>query len=151
MEMKIKYVMLAAFAAVSIGLCAAGGAGEVQTYTTRIVGMDSKSVPGSIVYTYKRGAEVWKTTNTVQRMAIQATPNRYSKLKIIVAAKEAGKWSAVKEFLSTNDLMDEWNACLYIEDGNPYFVRATNAVVAAGIATDEAVKAFLDAAKDRDL
>ena len=151
MELKIKHVMVAAFAAVSIGLCAAGGAGDVQAYTTRIVGMDSKSVPGSIVYTYKRGAEVWKATNAVQRMAIQATPNRYSKLKIIVAAKSAGKWSAVKEFLSANDLMDEWNACMYIEDGNPYFVQATNAVVAAGIATDEAVKAFLDAAKDRDL
>lgn len=114
----------------------------------RIVGMDTESVPGSVVYTYAQGVRVWCETNALKAVEFKATRNRYSKLKIVVAAKAAGKWDALKAGIAAADLEDEWNACQYIEDGDPSFVAATNKVVAAGIATAEEIAAFLEQAID---
>lgn len=114
----------------------------------RIVGMDAESVPGSVVYTYAQGGSVWCETNALKAVEFKATRNRYSKLKIVEAAKDAGKWDALKAGIAAADLEDEWNACQYIEDGDPSFVAATNKVVAAGIATAEEIAAFLEKAID---
>lgn len=114
----------------------------------RIVGMDTESVPGSVVYTYAQGGSVWCETNALKAVEFKAARNRYSKLKIVVAAKAAGKWDALKAGIAAADLADEWNACQYIEDGDPSFVAATNKVVVAGIATAEEIAAFLEQAID---
>ena len=114
----------------------------------RIVGMDAESVPGFCVYTYAQGGRVWCETNALKAVAFRAARNRYSKLKIVVAAKAVGKWDALKTGIAAADLADEWNACQYIEDGDPSFVAATNAVVAAGVATAEEIAAFLEQAID---
>ncbi len=114
----------------------------------RIIGMDAESVPGSVVYTYAQGGSVWCETNALKAIEFKATRNRYSKLKIVVAAKAAGKWDALKAGIAAADLADEWAACQYIEDGDPSFVAATNAVVAAGVATAEEIAAFLRLAID---
>jgi hypothetical protein len=73
---------------------------------------------------------------------------RYSKLKLIVAAKAAGKWADVKAFIQAHDMMDEWNACQFITSDYPAYIAATNAVVSLGVATDAEVKAFMKAAED---
>ena len=114
----------------------------------RIVGMDTESVPGSVVYTYAQGVRVWCETNALKAIEFKSARNRYSKLKIVVAAKAVGKWDALKAGIAAADLEDEWNACQYIEDGDPSFVAATNKVVAAGIATAEEIAAFLEKAID---
>ena len=114
----------------------------------RIVGMDAESVPGSVVYTYAQGGSVWCETNALKAVEFKAARNRYSKLKIVVAAKAAGKWDELKAGIAAADLEDEWNACQYIEDGDPSFVAATNKVVVAGIATAEEIAAFLEQAID---
>ena len=114
----------------------------------RIVGMDAESVPGSVVYTYAQGGRVWCETNALKAVELKAARNRYSKLKIVVTAKAAGKWDALKAGIAAADLEDEWNACQYIEDGDPSFVAATNKVVAAGVATAEEIAAFLEQAID---
>ena len=114
----------------------------------RIVGMDTESVPGSVVYTYAQGVRVWCETNALKAVAFKAARNRYSKLKIVVAAKDAGKWDELKAGIAAADLEDEWNACQYIEDGDPSFVAATNKVVVAGIAMAEEIAAFLETAID---
>lgn len=114
----------------------------------RLLSMDAESVPGKVVYAYAQGARTWCETNDLKAVTRRAAKSRYSKLKIIVAAKEAGKWDALKAGLAAADLEDEWLACQYIEDGDPAFVSATNAVVAAGIATGEEIAAFLSAARD---
>ena len=114
----------------------------------RIVGMDAESVPGSVVYTYAQGGSVWCETNALKAVEFKAARHRYSKLKIVVAAKAAGKWDALKAGIAAADLEDEWNACQYIEDGDPSFVAATNKVVVAGIATAEEIAAFLEKAID---
>ena len=114
----------------------------------RIIGMDSESVPGFCIYTYAQGGRVWSETNALKAVEFKAARNRYSKLKIVVAAKAAGKWDALKAGIAAADLADEWNACQYIEDGDPAFVSATNAVVAAGVATAEEIAAFLRTAID---
>lgn len=114
----------------------------------RIVGMDTESVPGSVVYTYAQGGSIWCETNALKAVEFKAARNRYSKLKIVVAAKAAGKWDELKAGIAAADLADEWNACQYVEDGDPAFVSATNAVVAAGVATAEEIAAFLEQAID---
>ena len=114
----------------------------------RIVGMDAESVPGFVVYTYAQGGSVWCETNALKAVELKAARNRYSKLKIVVTAKAAGKWDGLKAGIAAADLEDEWNACQYIEDGDPSFVAATNKVVAAGVATAEEIAAFLEKAID---
>lgn len=114
----------------------------------RIVGMDAESVPGSVVYTYAQGGSVWCETNALKAIEFKSARNRYSKLKIVVAAKAVGKWDALKAGIAAADLEDEWNACQYIEDGDTSFVAATNKVVVAGIATAEEIAAFLEKAID---
>lgn len=53
--------------------------------------------------------------------------------------------AALKKEMSS---LDEWNAFQYIEGGDPSFVSATNAVVAAGVATAEEIAASLKQAID---
>ena len=85
--------------------------------------------------------------NAVQRINAPRSI-RYSKLKLIVAAKAAGKWGDVKSFIEANDMLDEWNACQYITSDYPAFIAATNAVVASGIATSDQIAVFLKLAED---
>ena len=83
--------------------------------------------------------------------AVAAGATQYSKLGIITAAKQAGKWDTVKSFIAANGIEDEWIAANYISDAHPAFVAATNAVVASGLATSSEVAAFLAASKDTAL
>ena len=113
----------------------------------KVVSTDTATIPGSVITRYRQGSTEWATTNVLRR--INSRPViRYSKLKLIVAAKSAGKWADVKSFIEANDMMDEWNACQYITSDYPIFISATNAVVASGIATSDQVEQFLKLAED---
>lgn len=114
----------------------------------RLIAMDAETIPGSCIYTYAQGAKMWSVTNELKAVEYKAVKNRYSKLRIVTAAKSAGKWDALKAGIAAAGLEDEWAACQYIEDGDPAFVSATNAVVAAGIATADEIAAFLKTAVD---
>ena len=113
----------------------------------KVVSTDTATIPGSVITRYRQGSQEWATTNVLRR--INVTPVcRYSKLRLIVAAKAAGKWAEVKSFIERNDMLDEWNACQFITSDYPAYIAATNAVVSAGVATDAEVKAFMAAAED---
>lgn len=116
---------------------------------TRIVGQDTSTVPGSVITTYRQGNNQWAMTNVLRvvNRPIER-PVRYSKLKLIVAAKAAGKWAEVKAAIAAMDLEDEWNACQFITSDYPAYISATNAVVTQGIATEAEVKAFMSQAID---
>jgi len=73
---------------------------------------------------------------------------QYSKLGIITAAKQAGKWDALKAWIDEQGLKDEWLACAYLSDAHPAFASATNAVVASGLATTEELSTLLAYATD---
>lgn len=116
---------------------------------TRIVAQDAQTIPGSVITTYRKGDKVWSTTNilrVVNRPVVR--PIKYSKLKLIRAAKTAGKWDALKAAISAMDMDDEWQACQHIQSDDPAYIAATNAVVTRGIATEDAVKAFMKQAED---
>lgn len=117
---------------------------------TRIVARDCATIPGSIILTYVKGTEAWKTTNVIERMTRDVGPVKYSKLKLIVNAKAAGQWATVKSAIVQLDLEDEWNACQFIASDYPAFIAATNQVVTLGVCTDEAMKAFLANSIDKD-
>ena len=76
---------------------------------------------------------------------------RYSKLKLIVAAKAAGKWSAIKAFIAQAGYEDEWAACQFLSSDYAQFEQAQQAVIAAGIATAEEVEAILAASVDEEV
>ena len=140
--------LIAAFA---LFACAAVASAELSSRymagVRRIVSTDTVTIPGSVITHYRQGTTEWATTNALR--VVNVTPvHRYSKLKLIVAAKAAGRWDALKAGIKAADLEDEWLACQYVEDGDPSFVAATNAVVAAGIATAEEIAAFLEGARD---
>ena len=75
---------------------------------------------------------------------------RYSKLKLIVASKAAGKWDAFKAFISSAGYEDEWQACQFLSSGYAQFEQAKTAILAAGIATAEEVDAILSASVDEE-
>ena len=76
---------------------------------------------------------------------------RYSKLKLIVASKAAGKWDAFKAFISSAGYEDEWLACQFLSSGYAQFEQAKAAIIAAGIATAEEIEAILAASVDEEV
>ena len=76
---------------------------------------------------------------------------RYSKLKLIVASKAAGKWDAFKAFIASAGYEDEWQACQFLSSGYAQFEQAKAAVIAAGIATAEEIEAILSASVDEEV
>jgi hypothetical protein len=127
--------------------CAIADAVNFTRVRKRVIGRELIDDGARVVYTYQQGAKTWCETNAVKRINSRPVV-RYSKLKLIVAAKAAGKWADVKAFIQANDMMDEWNACQFITSDYPAYIAATNAVVSLGVATDAEVKAFMKAAED---
>lgn len=76
---------------------------------------------------------------------------RYSKLKLIVASKAAGKWEAFKAFIAKAGYEDEWNACQFLSSGYEQFEQAKTAIIAAGIATSEEIEDILAASVDEEV
>ena len=124
--------------------------GEAVNYTRlrkRVVGRELINNGAQAVYTYQQGAKVWSETNDVKRINLPRSI-RYSKLKLITAAKSAGKWADVKAFIRQADMEDEWNACQFISSLHPAYIAATNAVITSGVATETEVRQFMKAAED---
>ena len=76
---------------------------------------------------------------------------RYSKLKLIVASKSAGKWDAFKAFIASAGYEDEWNAAQFLSSNYAQFEQAKTAIIAAGIATAEEIDAILAASVDEEV
>ena len=76
---------------------------------------------------------------------------RYSKLKLIVASKAAGKWDAFKAFIASAGYEDEWQACQFLSSGYAQFEKAKTAIIAEGIATAEEIEAILAASVDEEV
>ena len=76
---------------------------------------------------------------------------RYSKLKLIVASKAAGKWDAFKAFIASAGYEDEWQACQFLSSGYEQFEQAKTAIIAAGIATSEEIEVILAASVDEEV
>lgn len=116
---------------------------------TRIVAQDTKTIPGKVITHYRKGKQSWATTNIIAVInRVIDRPVKYSKLKLINAAKAAGKWDDVKAAIQAMNLEDEWLACQFITSDYPAYVAATNAVITRGIATEAEVKAFMRQAED---
>ena len=101
-------------------------------------------------WTKKDGAIV----RTYEERAIEPPtplPTRYSKLRLIVAAKKRGKWDAIKSFIETAGYWDEWLVCQYLADDYEGFAdikaRAANAL---GMTAEE-VDAMLAEAIDEEV
>ena len=89
----------------------------------------------------------------VERPLVPPAPSvtRYSKLKLIVASKAAGKWEAFKAFIASAGYEDEWQACQFLSSGYEQFEQAKAAIIAAGIATAEEIEAILAASVDEEV
>ena len=76
---------------------------------------------------------------------------RYSKLKLIVASKAAGKWEEFKAFIAQAGYEDEWNAAQFLSSNYAQFEQAKTAIIAAGIATAEEIDEILAASVDEEV
>ena len=76
---------------------------------------------------------------------------RYSKLKLIVASKAAGKWEEFKAFIASAGYEDEWQACQFLSSGYAQFEQAKTAIIAAGIATADEIEAILASSVDEEV
>lgn len=84
-------------------------------------------------------------------VAPPAPVTRYSKLKLITAAKKRGKWADLKDFISQADMMDEWAACQYLADDYESFADIKAAAAMALHMTDEEVDAMLAESIDEEV
>lgn len=84
-------------------------------------------------------------------VAPQPPVMRYSKLKLIVASKSAGKWEAFKAFIAQAGYEDEWNAAQFLSSNYAQFEQAKTAILAAGIATAEEIETILAASVDEEV
>ena len=101
---------------------------------------------------YALNAAAVPTYSTIwERREITPAPVRYSKLKIITAAKSLGKWAALKAWIEAAGYYDEWLVCQYLSSDYDGFDRITAAIVAAGVATADELAAILAASVDSDL
>ena len=105
-------------------------------------------VGDTVLTTFAQGRKTWVETNILQVVVQRTAPVKYSKLKLINAAKAAGKWADVKAAIQAMNLEDEWLACQFITSDYPAYVAATNAVITRGIASEAEVKAFMRQAED---
>ena len=80
--------------------------------------------------------------------AMLAEATQYSKLALITAAKQAGRWDALKAWIASAELQDEFQNCVYLSDEYPQFAAITNAIVSSGAATSQEVAAILSASQD---
>ena len=80
--------------------------------------------------------------------AMLAEATQYSKLALITAAKQAGRWDALKAWIASAGLQDEFQNCVYLSDEYPQFAAITNAIVSSGAATSQEDAAILSASKD---
>ena len=80
--------------------------------------------------------------------AMLAEATQYSKLALITAAKQSGRWDSLKAWIASADLQDEFQNCVYLSDEYPQFAAITNAIVLSGAATSQEVAAILSASQD---
>ena len=78
-------------------------------------------------------------------------PARYSKLRLIVAAKKRGKWDAIKSFIETAGYWDEWLVCQYLADDYEGFADIKSRAANALGMTAEEVDAMLAEAIDEEV
>lgn len=78
----------------------------------------------------------------------EASAAHYSKLGIITASKQLGRWSALKAWIAEAGYSDEWDAASFLSDDYPQFAAITNSICATGIASSEEVAAILSASID---
>lgn len=139
---------LCALCGISAIFAAAGSKSYADYLKNRKRVVAREVVGDKVLTTFAQGRKTWIETNTIQRVAQRTAPVRYSKLKLINAAKAAGKWDEVKAAIQAMNLEDEWLACQFITSDYPAYVAATNAVIMQGIAKEAEVKAFMKMAED---
>lgn len=141
--------LAATFVAVSPAFAAKDLRQSYLSERVRLIQRDTKTLPGYAISVYRKGVETYVRTNEI-KVVNRAAPRvyRYSKLKLIRAAKTAGKWDELKVAIAAMGMEDEWQACQHIQSDDPAYIAATNAVVTRGIASEAAVKAFMEASAD---
>lgn len=144
-----KHIITLLIPLLAIAALAAAGSKTYADYQAEKKRVISREVvDDKVLTTFAQGRKTWVVTNTLNRVTKRTAPIVYSKLKLIVAAKEAGKWQEVKSAIKAMDLEDEWNACQFITSDYPAYVSATNTVISMGIASEAEVKAFMKKAED---
>lgn len=81
-------------------------------------------------------------------VAFDLFATQYSKLSIITASKAVGKWEPIKAWIAAAGFEDEWNACSYLSDEYPGYPAITNAIVHAGIVTEDELGRIIYASRD---
>jgi hypothetical protein len=146
----MKKITLAALAAIfAASAIAAAGSKSYEDFLKAKKRVVARAVIGDkVLTTFAQGRKTWVETNALQVVVQRTAPVKYSKLKLINAAKAAGKWADLKSAIQAMDLEDEWQACQFITSDYPAYVAATNAVVSRGIASAAEVEAFMRLAED---
>ena len=78
----------------------------------------------------------------------EASAAHYSKLGIITASKQLGRWPALKAWIAEAGYSDEWDAASFLSDDYPQFAAITNSICASSEEVAAILSASIDTAPD---
>jgi len=93
-----------------------------------------------------------KTNKIVLAVAVMvslvAGATQYSKLSIVLAAKEHGCWDGMKRWIEKEGIAEEWFVCQYVNDEYPMFSAVTNRIVSDGVVDYSSLTNILAISRD---
>ena len=105
-------------------------------------------------YHFRQAGREWYEVRERVEIAGRVGPKRYSKLKLLYAAEQAGKAGKLKEMLSSQTtpsgltLWDLFNAAMYLREDDKNLMEGLRIAVEGGLCTQEQLDAILQASLD---
>lgn len=107
-----------------------------------------------VQYRFRQGSREWTEEKPRVEIAGRLGPRRYSKLKLLYAAEQAGKAGQLKTMLESQTtpsgltLWDLFNAAMYLREDDQNLMAGLKLAVDGGLCTQEQLNAILQAALD---
>ena len=107
-----------------------------------------------VQYHYRQSGVEWYEVRERVDINGRVGPKRYSKLKLLYAAEQAGKAGQLKQMLSSQTtpsgltLWDLFNAAMYLREDDQNLMAGLRLAVEGGLCTQEQLDAILQAALD---
>ena len=107
-----------------------------------------------VEYHFRQSGVEWYEVKERSEISGRVGPKRYSKLKLLYAAEQAGKAGQLKQMLSSQTtpsgltLWDLFNAAMYLREDDQNLMAGLRLAVEGGLCTQEQLDAILQAALD---
>ena len=129
---------------------------DTELFTSNVVDVTTgvSTNKNFVKYHYRQAGVEWYEVRERININGRVGPKRYSKLKLLYAAEQAGKAGQLKQMLSSQTtpsgltLWDLFNAAMYLREDDQNLMAGLRLAVEGGLCKQEQVDAILQAALD---